>query len=251
MISSTKLPLKVGLFCLFSLIGFNNYASFIKEQMQYSRVKRAYQEKEPLITKKLSVMELKTDNVQLLIRVFKQEQTVNIYVKKSDTKVWKVYQELKFNCTSGDLGPKRREGDYQIPEGFYHINHFNPYSSFELSLGVSYPNVADRIKSSHKSLGGNIYMHGGCATIGCIPIEDEPIKELYILAAFAKSNGQSNIPIQIFPFEYSKENLNKAIQVWPQHEEFWKNLFEVDASFRQSKYLKEIKVKANGDYYSV
>jgi len=248
MICSTKLPLKVGLFCLFWLIGFNNYASFLDEQLKYSRVKKAYQQKEPLIRQNLTDMDLKTSNFELYVRAFKSEQTVRIYVKKTDQNVWKEYKSIRFNCTSGELGPKRMEGDYQIPEGFYHFNHFNPYSSFVLSLGVSYPNKADRIKSQFDRLGGNIYMHGGCATIGCIPIEDEPIKELYILGVLAKNNGQSKIPIHIFPFEYSDDNFKKAVMKYPEHKKFWQNVFEVDEHFRSSRELKAVKIDPNGDY---
>ncbi len=46
---------------------------------------------------------------------------------------------------AGTLGPKRMQGDYKVPEGFYYINEFNPKSSFHLSLGLNYPNASDRI----------------------------------------------------------------------------------------------------------
>ncbi len=47
---------------------------------------------------------------------------------------------------AGTLGPKTNAGsDYQVPEGFYYINEFNPKSSFHLSLGLNYPNASDRI----------------------------------------------------------------------------------------------------------
>lgn len=248
MIYSAKLPLKVGLFYIFLSLSFNNYASFLDEQLRYSRVKKAYQQKEPLIRQNLEEIGMNINNFDLYLRVFKTEQIVRVYVKKSDEKVWNIYSNIRFNCTSGVLGPKRKEGDYQIPEGFYHFNHFNPYSSFLLSLGVSYPNKSDRIKSRFNQLGGSIYMHGGCATIGCIPIEDEPIKELYILAVLAKNYGQSKIPIHIFPFEYSEQNLGLAVNRFPQHEDFWSNIFTTDSLFRAKQELGAIKVNAQGDY---
>ena len=48
---------------------------------------------------------------------------------------------------SGTTGPKRAEGDYQVPEGFYYINEFNPNSKYHLSLGLNYPNASDKILS--------------------------------------------------------------------------------------------------------
>jgi len=75
-------------------------------------------------------------------------------------------------ATSGLLSPKRRFGDEQVPEGF------NPQSNFQLSLHVSYPNAADRISGSKQNL-GDIFLDGNCVTIGCIPITDDEIKEVY------------------------------------------------------------------------
>src|SRR5690606_36092280 len=49
-----------------------------------------------------------------------------------------------FTAMSGGLGPKRRQGDGQIPEGIYGIDVLNPKSSFHLSMRVDYPNAFDR-----------------------------------------------------------------------------------------------------------
>lgn len=79
---------------------------------------------------------------------------------------------------SGTLGPKRMEGDYQMPEGFYYINEFKPYSNFHLALGINYPNASDKVLSDARRPGGDIYIHGGCVSTGCIAISDQPIEEL-------------------------------------------------------------------------
>ena len=246
-----KLFIKLGLFSLFIFIGFNNYASFLDEQLQYTRVNAAYKEKKPIIAEKLQLMDLSLKNVKVMIKAYKYEQIVKIYVQSKTEKVWRVYKKFPFNCTSGDLGPKRKEGDFQIPEGYYKVNHFNPYSNFHLSLGVSYPNKADKIKSPFKDKGGAIYMHGGCATIGCIPIEDEPIKEVYILSVLAKDNGQKSIPIHIFPFEYSEKKFASAIKLYPEHEAFWTNIYEIEKKFEADKITPAVAIDSNGDYYEV
>ncbi|MCP4750868.1 MAG: hypothetical protein GY866_08245 [Proteobacteria bacterium] len=75
-------------------------------------------------------------------------------------------KEYPFSDYSGMLGPKRRQGDEQIPEGFYFIDRFNHRSAFYLSMGLDYPNDSDRRLSSFKYLGGDIFIHGSDVTIG-------------------------------------------------------------------------------------
>ena len=77
----------------------------------------------------------------------------------------------------GQPWPQATQGDSQVPEGFYHMDRFNPLSNFHLSLGVSYPNQSDRILGASGRLGGDIFIHGDCVTIGCVPITDEGIRE--------------------------------------------------------------------------
>ena len=253
MTGTTKLLIKLGLFSFFLLSGLNNYASFLDDQLKYSRVKTAYQEKKPIIQEKLSSMDLSLNNVNVMIKAYKYEQIVKIYVKsKTAATKWTVYKTFPFNCSSGELGPKRMEGDYQIPEGYYHVNHFNPYSNFLLSLGVSYPNRSDKIKSTASKKGGAIYMHGGCATIGCIPIEDEPIKEVYIISVLAKNNGQGKIPLHIFPFEYSEDKMSSAVKLYPEHEVFWTNLYSIEKKFDESMIAPKVGITStSGDYYVI
>lgn len=255
MTSITKLLIKLGLISYFLLNGFNNYASFIDDQLRYSRVKEAYQEKKPIITNKLASMDLSVDKIEVMIKAYKYEQVVKLFVRsnskaKSESK-WRVYKSFPFCSFSGDLGPKRQQGDFQIPEGYYHIMHFNPYSSFHLSLGVSYPNKADKIKSDALDKGGAIYMHGDCVTIGCIPIQDDPIKEVYVLSMLGKNNGQSKVPLHIFPFEYSPQKMESAKKNYPQHAEFWENLYSVEKKFDETKIPPRVGIKGNGDYYVV
>ena len=85
---------------------------------------------------------------------------------------------------SGTTGPKRLQGDFQVPEGFYHINEFNPNSNYHLSMGLNYPNSSDRILSDSLRPGGEIYIHGSCVSVGCIPLNDDEIEELYLIASY-------------------------------------------------------------------
>jgi hypothetical protein len=91
---------------------------------------------------------------------------------------------------SGVLGPKLREGDGQVPEGIYSIVYLNPNSVAHLSLALSYPNDFDLARAEedgrdNETLGGNIMIHGGSGSIGCLAIGDEAAEELFVLAADA------------------------------------------------------------------
>ena len=88
----------------------------------------------------------------------------------------------------GQLGPKRHTGDYQVPEGFYEIYRFNPRNNFHLSLGLNYPNTADRALGE-PAPGSDIFIHGGAVTMGYLPIIDAGIEEVYLLTVMARAAG--------------------------------------------------------------
>ena len=102
---------------------------------------------------------------------------------------------------SGLPGPKRRRGDFQVPEGIYRINAFNPNSAYHLSLRINYPNYFDRRMGKldgREDLGSNIFIHGGAASRGCIAIGDPAIEELFVLVADV---GLHNTKVIIAPHD--------------------------------------------------
>ncbi|MBZ4399408.1 MULTISPECIES: murein L,D-transpeptidase family protein [unclassified Myxococcus] len=136
---------------------------------------------------------------QLYVRAFKHERELEVWAGPKDGPLVKV-RTYPFCAASGELGPKRRQGDLQVPEGFYTIDLFNPVSSYHLSMRVSYPNAADKHhKTPGVSLGGDIYVHGDCVSIGCIAIEDGPIEELYLMALDTRAHTKRDPIIHIFP----------------------------------------------------
>lgn len=226
-------------------------ASFKETQRAYSRVKTAYEEKEAIVKKFFSDKKLNFGSFQLFIRAFKKEEVLEVWIKESSKVQFVLLHTYDFCSTSGVPGPKRKEGDLQIPEGVYHINHFNPLSNFYLSLGINYPNASDLILSDKRKPGGLIYIHGNCVTVGCIPITDDKIKELYVLAVEAKNNGQQKIPVHIFPARLDAGVVAKLIETEKadaQTSAFWKNLEPVYSDFQQSKKLKTVRVNAKGEY---
>jgi murein L,D-transpeptidase YafK len=226
-------------------------SSFKANQLKHSRVKTAYDEKEAIVKQYFSNQNLSYAGFQIFIRGFKKEKALEVWVKEKGKTSFTLLTTYEFCSTSGSLGPKRKEGDLQIPEGVYQLNHFNPLSNFYLSLGVSYPNSSDRILSDKNQPGGAIYIHGNCVTVGCIPITDEKIKELYVLAVEARDNGQQNIPLHIFPSRLTEDGLNQLKRFYPDPAtiKFWENLRQVFDDFENTKQLKAVKVNDKGEYY--
>lgn len=158
----------------------------------------------------------------IFIRIFKQEDLLELWVESSDGKfeLFKEYDICKF---SGGLGPKTRTGDFQSPEGFYFVNigRLNPWSKFHLSFNLGYPNAYDR---AHNRTGSALMVHGACVSIGCYAMTDEYINEIYALAVAALKNGQPFFRVHAFPFKFENEKLKKYRRnKWYK---FWRNLKE-------------------------
>ncbi len=156
----------------------------------------------------------------VLLRAFKKEAELEVWKMKADGKYVhvKTYPMCRW---SGQLGPKRREGDRQVPEGFYTITpgSMNPNSNYYLSFNIGYPNAYDR---AHGRTGGLIMVHGACSSAGCFSMTDEQIAELYAIAREAFNGGQREIQMQSMPFRMNAENLAKFR--FDPHMSFWREL---------------------------
>ena len=233
------------------LTSFTIIEGFLVNQKRYSLVRDAITEKEKLIINNLSNNDIKREDLKILITVFKEEGELNVYAKNDTEGHHKKITSYEIFSNSGSLGPKRRQGDLQVPEGFYHINRFNPMSSYHLSLGINYPNVSDRKKSKYSNLGGDIFIHGDCVTIGCMPMTDDKIKEIYLYSIFAKNNGQSKIPVYIFPFKMTDERIDKYKRMNESTDElinFWINIKKGHDQFHLKKNDLKFSINKIGDY---
>lgn len=224
--------------------------NFKKEQIKYPNVRTAYKEKWALVKEKLSKAGIDTSHFEIFIRVFKQEAKLEVWAKSTNVIQYKLVETYAICQSSGVLGPKRKQGDGQVPEGFYQVGSFNPLSEFYLALGVSYPNKSDIIKGDKTDPGGDIMIHGNCVTIGCMPLTDDKIKEVYIMAVEARNNGQQVIPVHIFPANLTSQGMAKLKSGTNDMEKikFWTNLQTGYAYFETNKILPEITINKNGDY---
>jgi len=236
------------LFLLMNCMGQTN-KDFRKEQLKYKRVKTAYYEKIDTIKKDLNEIGIAPNQLKILLIAFKEEGMLELWVKNTQSNAFIKYKTYEICSSSGLPGPKRQAGDGQVPEGFYVINRFNPVSQFYLSLGIDYPNRSDIILSNADHPGGDIFIHGSCVTIGCIPITDDKIKELYVYAVEAKSNGQYHIPVYIFPAKPGSLNFTNLMEEHansPQLLSFWVNLKEGYDKFMETKSMLSIIVNEDG-----
>ena len=131
----------------------------------------------------------------------------SVQVHKADRKMYLLHHDRVLKAYDVALGfapehHKQFEGDGRTPEGTYFINRRNPNSAFHLSLGISYPNAADRAyaEAMGKSPGGDIFIHGGPRrpvsqrdwTEGCIAVTDREMERIYAMV-------KDGTPIHILP----------------------------------------------------
>jgi len=196
---------------------------------------RAYR---PIPSEVVALMHEKgsTAHQPVLIRAFKKEAELEIWKMNKEGQYvhLKTYPMCRW---SGQLGPKTKEGDRQVPEGFYTITpgQMNPNSAYYLSFNVGYPNAFDR---AHGYTGGAVMVHGACSSAGCFSMTDDQIAEIYAITREAFGGGQRAIQMQSFPFRMTAENLAK--HRFDPNMKFWKTLKEGSDQFEVSQ--RETKV---------
>ncbi len=237
----------------------------------FHRVEKARREKDAYLRALFQKKNLPYPPLKIAILIFKLERDLEVWAFSPEEGVYKFVKKYHICATSGVLGPKRREGDRQIPEGVYYIDRFNPRSHFYLSLGINYPNKSDLIRGNKKKPGGDIFIHGSCVTIGCIPITDDKIKEVYWLALQARRKGQRKIPVFIFPCRLTGANLYflEALAHFPLYWlrykkyvgrdvhprspqeliSFWKELKPIYDYIETTGRMPEVSVGPQGEYF--
>jgi murein L,D-transpeptidase YafK len=224
----------------------------MESQKTFPKVKNAFIHKNDSIKRAFQKAELKWPPKEIYIRSFKYDSQLEVWGRNDRHESFKLVKTYKICALSGTMGPKRMDGDFQVPEGFYYINEFRPNSSYHMALGINYPNVSDKLLSDSIKPGSDILIHGSCVTQGCIPIQDNQIEELYLMAAYAHASGQEFIPVHIFPIRF---NIDKDIQFLKrssrdevEYKMFINKMQLVFQYFEQNKKLPIITTDSNGEY---
>lgn len=230
----------------------NAQNSFVAQEKSSFRLASIFNSKEDTLQKEFAAKGLEWPAKYVYIRSFKYDAQLEVWVKNAAKEKYKLFKTYKVCMQSGTMGPKRLQGDYQVPEGFYYINEFNPHSNYHLALGLNYPNASDRILSDSLRPGNSIYIHGSCVSVGCIPVTDEEIEEIYIIASYAKSNGEDFIPVHVFPFRYnsrrSMEYFKTTAKNNPSLQKFAMELKGAYDKFEDTHQVPLVLIDRKGDY---
>ena len=173
----------------------------------------------------------------VFLRIFKEESVLELWMRRQGK--WVHFRDFDICKWSGTLGPKQKEGDGQSPEGFYNVSlgALNPNSKYHLSFNLGFPNQFDR---ENGRTGSFLMVHGNCVSIGCYAMTDGGIDMIYPLVEAALNHGQRDVPVHIFPFRMSAENMQR--HVGSEWLNFWNDLRPAYTAFNTSRQLPVIEV---------
>lgn len=239
------------IFFLFFLASGTPPGTYRESQLKYTRVREAFANKEKAVTKTLADHGISRDSLQIYLRAFKTEKKVEVWAKNTCDSAFTLVKEFPICEISGEIGPKRRLYDLQVPEGFYHINELNPYSKYYLSMKINYPNASDSIRGVKGRLGNLIYIHGGCESSGCISIADDKIKELFVYCIEAYNAGQKEINIAIYPARLDDKTYARLTTGYSKNKDkisLWADLKKSYDLFNQTKLTPKVRFLPDGTH---
>lgn len=187
---------------------------------------------------------------RLFFRAFKEERILEIWGSTGRDPYRRVVA-YRVAGQSGVLGPKRKEGDRQVPEGFYTVDRLNPRSRFLLSIGINYPNASDRLRSDPRRPGGDIFIHGDDVSIGCLAMTDPVIEVIYVMTHDTRHRGGRRIPVHIFPNRMTDANwarLQRDFRAQPDLLAFWRELRPGYLAFESTRRVPTVLVGRDGAY---
>jgi len=160
----------------------------------------------------LAGLEYPPRRIQLI--AFKQSRRLELWAYQE--RQWRHVHDYRVFAASGGPGPKLREGDKQVPEGFYRIVELNPNSHFHLSLKLNYPNAFDwvqALREGREEPGSNIFIHGSAWSSGCLAVGNRYIEELFYLVGKV---GLEQAGVMIVPYDFRRRQLASTddLPVW-------------------------------------
>ena len=227
-------------------------SGFEIRQRKFPRVSHTYKFRSAEILWKLKSAGLSKNNFRMLLMAAKENAELRIFAgeNRPGAKLF-LLESYRICAGSGIPGPKNCQGDGQVPEGFYHISRFNPESLYHLALEISYPGKADVIRSDCRNPGSAIMIHGKCVTIGCLPMTDSAIEEIYLYAVTAAGNGQQKIPVYLFPAWPDSREFSRLLKTHSENTsliDFWQNLADGFRIFTANSLPLQVSVTPSGRY---
>ncbi|MDI1477558.1 L,D-transpeptidase family protein [Polyangium sp. y55x31] len=221
---------------------------FSAEKTPFGRVAEAKKSKMAEVKRLFAEARVAFPPAQMFLRAFKKERVLELWAASRADEPLSLIAIYGVCYASGELGPKRVEGDGQVPEGLYKIKESLPGTPFYLALHVDYPNRSDRILGDRRQPGGEILIHGSCASVGCLAMSDDRMAEIYLAASEYKWTGAS-LPVHIFPTRDMAGLL--ASPAGGAHRAFWENLKPFLEEFEQTRRVPKYRIDAKGRYEQV
>ena len=187
----------------------------------------------------------------VFLRAFKHENRLELWARGADGAAFRLVHAYPVLAASGGPGPKRCEGDAQVPEGFYTVAVFNPRSRYHLSLGLDYPNASDLQRTTNPAApGSEIYIHGKALSLGCLAMGDPAIEEIFLAASDSRVRP---VGVHVFPARMDangwREVLAPAAEGNPDLAGFWrKELQPGFDAFERNKVPPTVRVDPYGRY---
>jgi len=171
------------------------------------------------------------------LQIFKEERTLELYGKIGNE--YRLLDSYRICNFSGGLGPKRRQGDFKSPEGFYNVglSQLKPDSRFYRAINVGFPNEYDRQQGYE---GKYLMIHGNCVSIGCYAMTDAYMDDIYHYVEAALRNGQPNVEVSIYPFRMTESNMQR--HRYSTDFSFWKELQPGYTQFAQTRQPPSVSV---------
>jgi len=227
--------------------GTERWRPWVLSRADYSlkgrqRVKLATTNKLAVVKKLVADAGLTWPPKRVFLRAFKKEKALEVWASNSKKGAMTHLATYGICYASGAAGPKRREGDGQVPEGFYKLNYYNRNSSYFLSMRINYPNRRDR---KLKHTGSAIMIHGHCVSIGCLAMSDDRIQELWLLTRVAHRQGH---PVRVHLFPSCDMRGVIADAKLPRLKSFWRTLKRGYDLFEKDRVVPAIGVDRKGNY---
>jgi len=199
-------------------------------------------------------------DIDILFVAYKSELEFQVWAKKKyiNSAYTLIASFPITDSTVAKLGPKSKFGDSLTPEGIYSVTFYSSFrwSDFYLAFRISYPNKLDYARRLYWNIGGkpggDINIHGCCISIGCIPLGNPVIEEVFLLTRTNQING-SDISIMIFPFKFdNRAARNRQYGYYGNKTnliEFWNSLEECHKYFKTYNKIPEFSLNQNTGYY--
>lgn len=169
---------------------------------------------EPKIKSLFSKANISYPPNEIALLAFKSEKKIELWAKDSKNQ-WTYIHKYPLTGFSGQLGPKLKENDRQIPEGVYQLVGFNPFSNWHLSMKINYPNPFDQHKArleGRRKPGNNIFIHGKNLSAGCLAVGNQAIDQLFVLT---RRVGLKNAQLIISPNDLRYQKAKTVISRQP------------------------------------